>query len=145
VEKLDIKRDLSRNALFDTMFVLQNTDIKEMDINNLKFIPYDFENKVSKFDLTLSGGEIGEEIGFNLQYCTSLFKRDTIVRMIEHFINILHRVAENPELKLSEIELLSEEEKHKILYDFNDTYGDADFNGEETIIGLFEEQVKILA
>jgi len=140
VEKLDIRKDLSRNALFDTMFVLQNTDAEGIDIDSLKFKPYSFENKISKFDITLSAVEAGEEIAFNIEYCTKLFKRETIERVIEHFINILREVVENPEIKISEIEMLSKEEKRKILVDFNDTK--ADYPKDKTIHELFEEQVE---
>ncbi|MBX4267619.1 amino acid adenylation domain-containing protein, partial [Clostridium estertheticum] len=140
VEELDIKRDLSRSALFDTMFVLQNIDIKELEIDNLKFKQYEFENKISKFDFTLSAIEIGEEIVFNMEYCTKLYKRETIERMIEHFVNILKAVAADTKIKLSEIELITEEEKHKLLYEFNDTK--ADYPREKTIHELFEEQVE---
>ncbi|MBX4267646.1 AMP-binding protein, partial [Clostridium estertheticum] len=140
IEELDIRRDLSRNALFDTMFVLQNLDIKELEINNLKFKQYEFENKISKFDLTLSATEIGEEIIFNMEYCTKLYKKETIERLIGHFLNILKEVAENPKIKLSEIEMLSEEEKTRILVDFNDTK--AEYPKDKTIYELFEEQVE---
>ncbi|MBX4267620.1 amino acid adenylation domain-containing protein, partial [Clostridium estertheticum] len=140
IEELDIRRDLSRNALFDTMFVLQNIDIKELEIDNLKFKQYEFENKISKFDLTLSATEIGEEIVFNMEYCTKLYKKETIERLIGHFLNILREVVENPEIKLSEIEMLSEEEKTKILVDFNDTK--AEYPKDKTIHELFEEQVE---
>ncbi|WP_031342550.1 condensation domain-containing protein, partial [Ruminiclostridium papyrosolvens] len=57
IENLKLKRDLSRNSLFDTLFVLQNMGMPEMDVNGLKFTPYKFENRVSKFDLTLEAVE----------------------------------------------------------------------------------------
>ena len=140
VEKLDIRRDLSRNALFDTMFVMQNTDIEELEINGLIFKPYGFENKISKVDLTLSAVEIEGEVMCNLEYCTRLFKRETVERISQHFINILRVVAENPEIGLLEIEMLSKEEKRKILVDFNDTK--KEYPEDKTIYELFQEQVK---
>ena len=140
VEKLDIRRDLSRNALFDTMFVLQNPDAKEIDIENLKFELYKFENRISKFDLTLLATENFDEIGFNLEYCTSLFKRETVERIAKHFVSILREVAENPEIRLSEIEMLSKEEKRDTLVVFNDTK--VEYPGDKTIYELFQEQVE---
>ncbi|MBU3093333.1 amino acid adenylation domain-containing protein [Clostridium sp. CF011] len=140
VKKLDIRKDLSRNALFDAMFVLQNTDVYGIDIDSLKFKPYSFEYKMSKFDITLSAIEAKGEISFNIEYCTKLFKRETIERVIQHFINILKEVSENPEIKISEIEMISEEEKIKILVDFNNTK--AEYQKDKTIYELFEEQVE---
>ena len=140
VEKLDIRRDISRNTLFDTMFILQNTEIEELNINNLKLKLYGFEHKISKFDITLSAAEVEEELVFNIEYCTRLFKRETIERIKHHFLNILREVVENPEIKLSEIQMLSEEEKKKIFVDFNDTK--KEYPSNKTIHELFEEQVE---
>lgn len=140
VEKLNIKRDLRRNAVFDTMFIMQNTENKEIQLDNIKIKQFQFERGVSKFDITLSAEEKGEEIKFDLEYCTKLFKRETIERMISHFKNILNEVTENPEIKLCEIDMLSEEEKRKILIDFNNT--ETEYPKGKTICEAFEEQVK---
>ena len=140
VEKLSISRDLSRNPLFDVMFTMQNMDSEEIELKDLIFKGYKQENKVAKFDLTFSASEVEEEIILNLEYSTKLFKRETIERMVEHFINILKAVATDTKIKLSEIDMLTEEEKHKLLYEFNDTY--ADYPRDKTIHELFEEQVE---
>ncbi|HLP46739.1 MAG TPA: amino acid adenylation domain-containing protein, partial [Candidatus Kapabacteria bacterium] len=55
VEVVALSRDVSRNPLFDTMLVLQNFDTQEIKIPGLKLAPYEYENKTSKFDLTLTG------------------------------------------------------------------------------------------
>ncbi|MGB7605272.1 MAG: amino acid adenylation domain-containing protein, partial [Lutisporaceae bacterium] len=140
VEKLDIRRDLSRSALLDTIFVLQNTDAKEIELENIRVREYEFKGKVSKFDMILEAEEKGEEIRFNLEYCTKLFKRETIERVIKHFINILKEVAENPEIELCKINMLSEEEKREVLVAFNDTK--TEYPKDKTIYELFEEQVE---
>ena len=140
VEKLDIRKELSRNALFDTMFVSKNIDMEEIDIEGITLKPYGFGLDISKFDITLTTVETEEKIEFNLEYCTKLFKRETIERLKDHFINILKEVVENPEKKISEIDMLSEEEKKKILVEFNDT--NADYPKNKIIYELFEEQVE---
>ncbi|WP_339373137.1 condensation domain-containing protein, partial [Paenibacillus elgii] len=53
VDKLDLKRDMSRHPLFDTMFVLQNTEQGEDDLEGLQFKPYPHQHQAAKFDLTL--------------------------------------------------------------------------------------------
>ena len=139
VEALNLKKDVSRNPLFDTMLVLQNTDTKKIELENISTREYAFKGKVSKFDITLEAEEKGEEIEFNLEYCTRLFKRETIERMIQHYINIVKAVTENPEIQLCEIDMLGEEERHTLLYEFNDTY--AEYPREKSVHELFEEQV----
>lgn len=96
VEKLSIKRDLSRNPLFDTMFVLQNKEASEFKMNGLRFMPYDNEFRASKFDLTLNAQETQNNIVFGLKYATRLFKKETIEKLGVHFINVLKRSQLTP-------------------------------------------------
>jgi tyrocidine synthetase-3 len=138
VNKLNIPRDISRNPLFDVMFIMQNMDSKDREIKELAFKPYKQERKTAKVDLTFTAIQIGEEVLIDLEYCTKLFKRETIERMKEHFVNILEETSINLEIKLKEINILPEEEKHKLLYNFNNTYLEYDKN--RTIYELFEEQ-----
>ncbi|MGG3806588.1 amino acid adenylation domain-containing protein [Metabacillus fastidiosus] len=139
VEKLALKRDISRNALFDTMFSVQSLDELEFDIKGLKFEPYNIDFDIAKFDLSLSAIEFFDHIKFDLEYCTKLFKKETIERLAGHFINILKGIVINPEQKLSEINILSEEERKTLLNTFNDTETQYSLT---TLHELFEKQVQ---
>ena len=121
VEQLDLSRDASRNPLFDTMFVLQNTEMESLELPGLRIAPYEAENRIAKFDLTLEAMEAETEIQFSLEYRTSLFKEETIRGMIGHFLKLIQGVIREPEAQIAELELLKEEEKQQILYDFNAT------------------------
>ncbi|PYG87829.1 fengycin family lipopeptide synthetase D/tyrocidine synthetase-3 [Ruminiclostridium sufflavum DSM 19573] len=138
VNKLKLNKDLSRNPLFDTMFVLQNIGIPDMDIEGLKFSACNIENKVSKFDLTVEAIESGNTIRLNLEYSTSLFKEETIIRLAGHYINILEAMYSDSEKCIGEINMISEEEKNQILKVFNDTK--AEYPKKETINSLFRQQ-----
>ena len=140
VDTLDLPRDISRNPMFDTMFVLQNLGIPQMEFGGLKFLPYGFENKASKFDLTFEVVENEADARINIEYCTRLFKRETIERMAGHFLNIAVQVVKNPDQRLDEIDMLSGEEKKQNLFAFNDTQ--AEYPREELIHLQFEERVK---
>ena len=140
VEKLDIKRDMSRNPLFDTMLVMQNMDIPEFEIEGLKFNQCYLNSKSSKFDLTLEAVESSDGVTFNLEYCTALFKRETMERLTLHFQNILERIAENSQIQISQIEMLTSQEKSQILFDFNNTQ--YEYPRDKTISCVFEEQAK---
>jgi amino acid adenylation domain-containing protein len=139
VEKLNPSRDLSRNPLFDAMFVLQSFDHGNTAIEGLTITPYPFENRIAKFDLTLQAAEAETGIYFQLEYCTKLFKAETIEQMAVHFRNLIQRIVQDPEAKLAELEMLTAAEKHRILYEFNATK--ADYPKDRTIQELFEEQV----
>lgn len=139
VEKLKIPKDISRNPLFDVMFVLQNIEVMGMNVDGLSFAPLNFHNNVSKFDLTLEAIENGDELTFNFEYCTKLFKKETIQRLAGHYTNILAQVINNPQIKLSDIEMLSHAEKNQLLVEFNDT--EAEYPRDKVIHKLIQEQV----
>ncbi len=139
IDKLNITRDLSRNPLFDVMFTMQNMDTGELQIEGLRFKPYEIDNNIAKFDMTITAIELNKTIGINLNYCTKLFNKQTIENMSKHLTNILNSIANDTNLMLSKVEMLSEEEKHQVLINFNNT--EADYPKEKTINQLFEEQV----
>ncbi|WP_434301843.1 non-ribosomal peptide synthetase, partial [Clostridium botulinum] len=141
VEKLDIRRDTSRNPLFDVMFNMIDTvtgrDIKLEDII-LKV--YNNGSKISKFDLTLNALESNKKLNFTIEYCSKLFKKETIESLSSHYVRILDSIVSNKEIKLCKIDLLSETERNQILYEFNDTK--TDYPRDKTIQELFEAQVE---
>ncbi|MCP5107781.1 MAG: amino acid adenylation domain-containing protein, partial [bacterium] len=141
VERLagKIKRDTGRNPLFDVLFVLQNIDVVELEIPGVKLSPYKFENRTSKFDITLNGQEIGETLHLSIEYCSKLFKRETIERYIIYINNLMSSVVEDPQKRIADMEMISQEERRQLLYDFNDTA--AGYPNDKTIHQLFEEQV----
>ncbi|MBK3493949.1 amino acid adenylation domain-containing protein [Viridibacillus sp. YIM B01967] len=119
IEKLEIERDTSRNPLFDVAFDLQNEDNHQIEILNLKFKPHSYEEKVSKFDLCIHSLEINGELQFDIEYCTKLFKRETIERLLQHYLNIIKEVLNTPTKKIAEIQMLSQDENKQLLIDFN--------------------------
>ncbi len=74
-----------------------------------------YVHKTSKLDFTLNAIEVGETILFKLEYCTRLFKRSTIQRMAEHFVNILKAAAQNPGVFIPEIDLFTAAEKKAVI------------------------------
>jgi malonyl CoA-acyl carrier protein transacylase len=140
IEKLNLEREPSRNPLFDVSFALQNFQQPETNVKGLTFSPYEFEEQTSKFDLTLYAFEKGEAIEFLVEYCTRLFKPDTIQRLTWHFKNILKAVIAEPTIKLKDIEIITNREKKQLLEEFNHTYGE--YPKYKTIHQLFEGQVE---
>jgi non-ribosomal peptide synthetase component F len=140
VNNVSLKRDASRNPLFDVMYVLQNLDFPAMEIPGLKLAPYKYESKTSKFDLTLVAVEVEENLQLTVEYSINLFKQDTIERFITYFKNIISVVVVNPDVKICEVEFLSEEEKRQLLKEFNDT--EAEYPRDKVIHQLFAEQVE---
>ncbi|MEW9712961.1 amino acid adenylation domain-containing protein [Paenibacillus sp. SI92] len=140
IERLDIKRDLSRNPLFDTMFVMQHTPRQEQDYAGLQIEPYPSGHTAAQFDLTLEALDMENVVACSFQFADSLYKRETIERMVEHFLQIIDLVLKNQHTKLADLEIITAQQKAQILHDFNDT--EKDYPCEKTIYGLFEEQAE---
>ncbi|UHA73128.1 non-ribosomal peptide synthetase [Paenibacillus sp. 481] len=139
VEKLDVKRDTSRNPLFDTMFVLQNTERQELGMDGVQAEPYPIKHTISKFDLTLSAIETEDIIVCSFEYATSLYKQESVLRMAEHFSQLITAIVDHPHTTLSSIDIITPQEK-VLLGLFNDT--STDYPQNKTINQLFTEQVE---
>jgi amino acid adenylation domain-containing protein len=119
VEKVVTARDAGRNPLFDVMFALYN--IRNDAGTQGRPGIYAYENKISRFDMLWMGTERGERIDFEIEYCTKLFKRETIERFVAYFKKIVTAVTNEPGIPISRVEIISAEERKQVLYDFNDT------------------------
>ena len=137
VKKLKIDVDTLRNPLFDVMFTYQNKQETAVKINDkeIKVIP--ISNNIAKFNLSLEVQPKTHTI--NIEYRTDLLKKETIDRLFNHYINVIHFVMNNIDAKIKDVDILSEEEKNKIVYSFNNTKNDYP---EKTFSTLFEEQVE---
>ncbi len=114
---------------------------KEIDLGELTIVPYYLPQQEGSADLEWEVIESNKEIYCNLKYRTDIFEQETIERMEGHIRSIITQVLHNPEISLSEISLLSAEEKKLILTDFNNTAIDISSFKDLTIPELFEQQV----
>ncbi|ROR25864.1 non-ribosomal peptide synthase protein (TIGR01720 family)/amino acid adenylation domain-containing protein [Mobilisporobacter senegalensis] len=103
VEAVDVKRDLSRNPLFDVMFMMSESEIMSglKSIMSGTWVP--MEGKVAKFDLNLMIIHTSEGYVVNLEYCTDLFKQETIKQMVDDYVSLLSEVVKHPEDSLQKL------------------------------------------
>jgi tyrocidine synthetase-3 len=144
VDKINVVRDIGRNPVFDVMFNLLNIE----DYTYTDDFPgsareetcqYNHRKGTAKFDLTLTAVDLGERLIFTFEYCSKLFEPNTIDRFISYFKKILASLSEDSARKVSEIDIITETEKQRLLYEFNDT--NAQYPEDMTIRRWFEEQV----
>ncbi len=111
VEELQPQRDMSRNPLFQVMFILQNAPMPALKLTGLTLTPLDIKEETSVFDLTISFIEIEQgQTRVLCRYNTDLFEPDTITRMLGHLEMLLHNVIEQPEARLNSLKMLTETE-----------------------------------
>ncbi len=140
VEELHQERDLSRNPLFQVMFVFQNISDPVLKFPDVKSAPVGINTGTSKFDLTLSLAEREQTLVGFIEYSTDLFERSTIERMIGHFQTLLEGITADPDRPISTLPLLTDAERHQVLVDWNSTR--ADFAEGCCLHELFEAQVE---
>ncbi len=139
VEQLNPTRSLSHSPLFQVMFVLQNAPMGPLGLEGIEVSFLEQENTTTKFDLTLSIAEQGDELVCDWEYCTDLFRQETIARMREHFQILLEGMVTNPLQSVSQLPLLTETETQR-LQEWNKT--ETDYQKDKTIVNLFQEQVE---
>ncbi|MDF9457664.1 amino acid adenylation domain-containing protein, partial [Bacillus cereus] len=141
IDKLEVNRDTSRHPLFDVMFNMSHAIQEDERVyKGLQLEQIQRESHISKFDLTLHITEQESTINGNIEYCTRLFKKETIERMALHFNEIVTSICRSDEAKLHQINMMTESEKHQILHEFNNTK--TNYPREKNIVELFEEQAE---
>ncbi|MFN7216594.1 amino acid adenylation domain-containing protein, partial [Microcystis sp.] len=140
VEALQPERDLSHTPLFQVAFVLQNTPKSEIAMTGLTVTDLPPENTTAKFDLTLAMVNTDDGLKGVWEYNTDLFESSTIERLSGHFLNLLGGIAANPQVRISQLPLLTESETNQLLIEWNNTQ--VDYPEYKCIHQLFEEQVK---
>ena len=140
VEELQPERDLSRVPLFQVFFALQNVPREDLKLPNLTLERQNVAGGTVKFDLSLFLFEGDQGLTGRLVYNADLFDDATIERMLGHFQTLLRGIVEDPDRRLSELPLLSEAERHQLLFEWNDTA--TEYPRDRCVHELFEEQVE---
>lgn len=136
VKKLGVKTDNSRNPLFDVMFTYQNQEENIIKLSGKDVEILEIYNNIAKFNLSLEIKPKTHTI--NIEYCTDLFRKETIVNFFEHYIYILEQLLNNSEIKIKDIDIITEKED-KMLAKFNSTEGEIN---QDTTAYLIEQQAE---
>ncbi len=122
IEELNLERDLSRNPLFDTTFVLQEQFENEVTLDSdLRFENYRREIKTSKFDLSLIAVQNEDDIQLILEYCTDLFHASTMEKMLASLLQIIEQASESPSKKLADFDVISTQLREQLLNRYEKT------------------------
>jgi amino acid adenylation domain-containing protein len=102
IEQLQLPRDISRNPLFQAMFILHNEPGWQRRYGALHLTSLDVDRRSSKVDLTVAiQNSDGLTIAF--EYNTALFQRATIRRMLEQYRQLLAAIVASPDQYLDEL------------------------------------------
>ncbi|HEY2736775.1 MAG TPA: condensation domain-containing protein, partial [Thermoanaerobaculia bacterium] len=145
VEELRPERHLAQNPLFQVMFAFQNAPLvplAEMDLPGIMLEPFPFAVPTTKLDLQLDLTEAetadGKVLLGELRYATDLFDAVTMERLIGHLRTLLAAGVADPELRLADLPLLGEGQRHQIAVEWN---ADAASRAGASFLTLFADQV----
>jgi len=140
IRKLNIPRDMSRIPLVPVSF---NIDIGIT--NGVEFSGCEFEfttnpRSYENFELFINCAGSGNNLVIECTHNTDLFDTDLIRMRMEEFCTMLESIVQNPEQKISYLDILPEKELNKILVEWNSNF--IDFPLNQCMHWLFEERVK---
>lgn len=139
VKDLNLSRDISRNPLFDTMFIYQNNGMETLKINDINTKYYIPDTNISKFDLSLEIIPQDNELSLNIEYCSDLFEKEFIENLSNHYIQLVKNILNNLDSKISDLEILTVKEKNLIYNNFNIT--NLNIPQNKTLIDIFQNIV----
>jgi amino acid adenylation domain-containing protein len=139
VEELKVKRNTSSSPVFQVIFNFLTDYQKEILLPGLKLERVPGERTASSLDLILTVNDTHGSLNCTVEYNTDLFAKETIARMAGHYMSILHSIAENEDLPLKRIPLLTPGESNVILSEWNQTA--VEYPRNKCTHHIFEEQV----
>lgn len=118
VEALVHERDPSRSPIFQTVFSFQNARGNPLQLTGLSVEPVVLDAGTSRFDLSWTVSENPRGLAVSVEFNTKLFDAETMDRFVAHYENILRAVAQDPETRLSRVALLSQDERHALIHEW---------------------------
>jgi amino acid adenylation domain-containing protein len=125
--------------LFDSLLVYENypmeASLKErggdLRIEDLSSF------QAANYPVTMTVAPV-PNLAFNIKYDCTRFDRATIQRVLNHLRTLLEAIAAEPEQRLADLQILTAEERTRLLDEWNDTA--RDYPQGQCLHQLFEEQ-----
>jgi amino acid adenylation domain-containing protein len=117
VNKLSVRRDSIASSLYNSTILTKNeTDLENRQLwderlrkeCNIRISQYPFDYTKIKYDLSFVAVESKDSIMLELKYATELFKKSTVEKILNRYVEILEQVIENKEIKLKDVKVSHE-------------------------------------
>lgn len=135
------KQDSSLPNLYNVALSYQNARTNAQ-ISSVKYESEWVETNYIADDMDIHIYDMNDTGNINIayDYLTSKYSIDDICFIHARILHIINQILENNEINLKDIEIVTPDEKKKLLYTFNNTK--MDYPKDKTISQLFEEQVE---
>jgi amino acid adenylation domain-containing protein len=114
VRELRADRNPDYSPLFQTMFILQNFPLEELQLPELTISPLEIEPLAARFDLTVEVYPYREELFVYFDYRADLYDDATIAEL-RSFTHVLEFVAADPTAPLDSVPLSPESAREELL------------------------------
>ncbi|MFJ9567910.1 amino acid adenylation domain-containing protein, partial [Streptomyces fuscichromogenes] len=144
VELIAPSRSMARHPLFQVMLTLQNNDPAILDLPGVRAKAHPGVPLPAKFDLDVTLAEVlqdGRPAGLrgSVTGAADLFDADTVTAIADRLARVLVAVATDPDVRLHEVDVLSEGERGRLLAP-PEPDGQVPVASDTTLPMLFEEQ-----
>ncbi|MFH9499792.1 amino acid adenylation domain-containing protein, partial [Streptomyces globisporus] len=145
VEAVNPTRSLAHHPLFQVTLAFNNMPPTSVDFPAVDALREFADVKAARMDLTVNlaerHGEDGSPHGIDgvITYRTDLFEQDTVTALVERLLQVLRAVTDAPGRRIASVDVLSEDERHLLLEEWNDT---ATPVPSATVPELFQRQVR---
>lgn len=137
VNKLDLKRDISRSPLLSTVFNFERPTYETHD-DGLQIAIHERHVSFARMELTLTANLFDSGIVLECDYNTDLFDAATIDRMLSHYKTLLASVVEHPQCDVHLLPVLDEPKRQQQLRTWNES---EPHNVDRCFQQLFEARV----
>ena len=97
------EKDLSRNPLFDAMFIFENVNDRVFNVDHVKTTLYYPDLKISIFDCIFEASQQDDYFDIKIYYSAALFKKETVETWGDYFKQVLEDILSCPGVGIGEI------------------------------------------
>jgi aspartate racemase len=127
VAEIQPRRDLSRHALFQVVFVLQDNPVERQEIAGLTLRQLEVESTHVKFDLVVNVWPAQDALVVWWEYNSDLFEASTIGQMSADFEALLRDIVRHSDSRLDDLTILTPHERAALAADVRVRELDRDF------------------
>jgi hypothetical protein len=138
VQELQPYRNVAQNPLFQVVFALDAGYAPGRDMSGITMSMMPETGDLIRFDIEVFVQDDSESISLQFACSTDLFDEVTTRRMLGHYKRLLEGVAADPDCRISQLPMLGEGERRRLLLEWNDTR--TGYPREACIAELFEQQ-----
>ncbi|MCQ4921644.1 amino acid adenylation domain-containing protein [Tissierella carlieri] len=137
IKNIKVPVDVSRNALYSTMFTMQNAKMTKQ-VENLDITPLNIPLDISRVDINIMATETEQGIEFVLQFCDDLFLEESMQLLLDRLFYAANEVSHNHSLLIKNIKLFND----KKTLEANYTHNFQTQCSSNTVIDVFAQRVQ---